>query len=166
MFVLTKVHPENLAEKDFLPSVEESLRNFGLDHVDLLLIHWPNPRIPVEEAVGGLMKAKEHGYTRFIGLSNFNSSQVRTALDMGAEIVTNQVEYHCLINQHKLYRFLLENGISLTAYSPLAQGRLCGNPVLKQIPFLGTDQVCVWGGGAEGEGRGIASSTSSSMDTP
>ncbi len=79
------------------------------------------------------MKAKEHGYTRFIGLSNFNSSQVRTALDMGAEIVTNQVEYHCLINQRKLYRFLLEKGISLTAYSPLAQGRLCGNPVLKQI---------------------------------
>ena len=133
VFVLTKVHPENIGRKDFLPSVEKSLRNLGMGHVDLLLIHWPNPRIPVEEAVEELMKAKTNGYTRYIGVSNFNISQVRTALDMGAEIVTNQVEYHCLINQQKLLGFLRENGVSLTAYSPLAKGRLAGNPTLKRI---------------------------------
>lgn len=133
VFVVTKVHPENSSAKDFLPSVEESLNKLGLEYVDLLLIHWPNPAIPVQEAVAELIKAQERDYTRFIGVSNFNISQVQIALDMGAEIVTNQVEYHCFIQQQKLYSFLQEKGISLTAYSPLGQGHVVGNPVLKEI---------------------------------
>lgn len=133
VFVVTKVGPENNSAKDFLPSVEESLRKLDLDYIDLLLIHWPNPNISIKETVGELIKAQDRAYARFIGVSNFNISQVQTALDMGAEIVTNQVEYHVLIQQQKLYNFLLEKGISLTAYSPLGQGHVIGNPVLKEI---------------------------------
>ncbi|MEL6251853.1 MAG: aldo/keto reductase [Bacteroidota bacterium] len=133
VFVLTKVHPENTYPDKFLASVEDSLRNLGLDHVDLLLIHWPNPKVPVQHAIAELMKAQEKGYAKFIGVSNFNISMVQTALDMGAEIVTNQVEYHCFLNQDKLKNFLQQHGISLTAYSPLGQGMVIGNPVLKEI---------------------------------
>lgn len=133
VFVLTKVHPKNIGASDFLPSVEQSLRKLSMDYVDLLLIHWPNPCVPVLESVGELMKAKERGYTRFIGVSNFNISQLNAALAMGAEIVTNQVEFHCLINQRRLHAFLREKGIAMTAYSPLGQGRLLGNPVLVRL---------------------------------
>lgn len=133
VFVLTKVHPENTSARKFLPSVEESIQNLGLDFVDLLLIHWPNPEVPIEEAVAELMKAQEKGYARHIGVSNFNIKMIQQALDMGANIVTNQVEYHCFLNQEKLLNFLQKKGISLTAYSPLGQGAVIGNPVLKNI---------------------------------
>jgi len=133
VFVLTKVHPENIGKKDFLNSVEESLRKLSLDHVDLLLIHWPNPNVPVVESVGELIKAKERGYTRFIGVSNFNIAQINAALATGAEIVTNQVEFHCLIDQRKVHEFLRGKGISMTAYSPLGQGRLLGHPMLASL---------------------------------
>ncbi|MEM6800464.1 MAG: aldo/keto reductase [Bacteroidota bacterium] len=133
VFVLTKVHPENLYAEKFLPSVEESLRKLKLEYVDVLLIHWPNPKLAVEKAIEGLMQAQLKGHTKHIGLSNFNIQMVDTALNMGAEIVTNQVEYHPFLNQSKLYTFLKEKGISLTAYSPLAKGEVVGNPILKEI---------------------------------
>ena len=97
------------------------------------MIHWPNPNVPVVESVGELIKAKERGYTRFIGVSNFNIAQINAALATGAEIVTNQVEFHCLIDQRKVHEFLRGKGISMTAYSPLGQGRLLGHPMLASL---------------------------------
>lgn len=133
IFLTTKVFRESLAKKDFMPSVEESLRNLKTDYVDLLLIHWPNRNVPVTEYMDQLMEAQQKGYTRYIGVSNHTTALLDQVLATGADIITNQVEYHPLINQTKLYTYLRAHGISLTAYSPIAQGKVLGNPTLKAI---------------------------------
>ncbi|MFD3003753.1 aldo/keto reductase [Pontibacter toksunensis] len=133
VFLTTKVLPSNLASKDFLPSVEQSLRKLQTDAVDLLLIHWPNPEVPVEEYIGELVKAQEKGYTKHIGVSNHTTALLDKVLATGANIVTNQVEYHPFLNQDKLYNYLRNHDLALTAYSPIAHGKVMGNETLKQI---------------------------------
>lgn len=133
VFLTTKVLPSNLASKDFLPSVEQSLRELQTDAVDLLLIHWPNPEVPVEEYIGELVKAQEKGYTKHIGVSNHTTALLDKVLATGANIITNQVEYHPFLNQDKLYNYLRNHDLTLTAYSPIAHGKVMGNDTLKQI---------------------------------
>ncbi|RDV11528.1 aldo/keto reductase [Pontibacter diazotrophicus] len=133
VFLTTKVLPSNLSSKDFLPSVEESLQKLQTDTVDLLLIHWPNPEVPVEEYIGELVKAQEKGYTKHIGVSNHTTALLDKVLATGANIITNQVEYHPFLNQDKLYSYLREHDLTLTAYSPIAHGKVMGNDTLKQI---------------------------------
>lgn len=133
IFVTTKVWPSNLGRKDFLPSVKVSLKKLQMDYVDLLLIHWPSEEIPLEESIGELIKAQEQGLTRFIGVSNFNVEMVEESLDLGAKLITNQVEYHPFLDQEKMLNMLQSKGISLTAYSPIAKGKVMGNAVIKSI---------------------------------
>lgn len=133
VFLTTKVWRDKLSSTDFIPSVKESLRKLQTDHVDLLLIHWPNDAIPLDESIEQLIKVQEKGYTKHIGVSNFPIRLVQKTLELGANIVTNQVEYHPLIDQKKLYDYLRSEGIALTAYSPIAQGEVIGNPTLKAI---------------------------------
>lgn len=133
IFLTTKVWWQNLAKKDFLPSVEQSLKNLNTDYVDLLLIHWPNPAVPVAEYMEELMKAQQKGYAKYIGVSNHPTKLLDEVLATGADIITNQVEYHPLINQEKLYTYLQQHNLTLTAYSPIAQGKVIGNPILKSI---------------------------------
>ncbi|WP_018476128.1 aldo/keto reductase [Pontibacter roseus] len=133
IFLTTKVFRESLYTKDFMPSVEESLRKLKTNYVDLLLIHWPNRNVPVAEYMDQLMEAQRKGYTKHIGVSNHPTALLDEVLATGADIITNQVEYHPLINQTKLYTYLREHGISLTAYSPIAQGQVLGNETLKGI---------------------------------
>lgn len=133
LWITTKVWHTELAEGRFLPSVQASLDRLGLDYVDLLLIHWPSEEVSVEEAVMGLMQAQDREYCRAIGVSNFPKAYVETALEMGAEIITNQVEYHPLLDQRELLYYLVENKMSLTAYSPLGQGHVLNDPTIKDI---------------------------------
>lgn len=133
VFLTTKVLPSNLAKKSFLPSVEESLRKLRTEYVDLLLIHWPNAEVPVEAYIDELVKAQEKGYTRYIGVSNHTISLLDKVLTTGANIITNQVEYHPFLDQDKLYDYLRSHYISLTAYSPVAHGKVVGNGTLKRI---------------------------------
>ncbi len=133
LFLTTKVWWDRLSADRFMPSVEESLSKLKTDYVDLLLIHWPNPEVPVEQYIEQLVKAQEKGYANHIGLSNHPTALVSKALATGANLITNQVEYHPLLDQTKLHAFLREKGIALTAYSPIAQGKVIGNKVLKAI---------------------------------
>ncbi len=133
LFVTTKVWFEKLSKKNFLPSTEKSLEKLGLGYVDLLLIHWPNPNIPMQESVEELMKAKEKGYTKSIGVSNFLPKMVDEVIDYGAEIITNQVEYHPFLNQSEVLKNVRQHGISLTAYSPLARGEVTDDQCIKEI---------------------------------
>ncbi|RIJ37831.1 aldo/keto reductase [Pontibacter oryzae] len=133
IFLTTKVWFEKLDKGQFLPSVEESLKKLQTDYVDLLLIHWPNPDVPVEEYIGELMKAQEKGYAKHIGVSNHTTALLDKVLATGAKIITNQVEYHPFINQDTLHSYLAQNDITLTAYSPIAQGKVMGNDTLKSI---------------------------------
>lgn len=134
IFLTTKVWPTNLSKSRFLPSVEESLQKLQRDVIDLLLIHWPTTKsAQVEEAVIELMKAQEKGLTRFIGVSNFNIQLLQQTLDLGADIILNQVEYHPFINQTKLYNWMQEHKLLLTAYAPIAHGEVLKNQTLKTI---------------------------------
>lgn len=133
VFLVTKVRRSNLETNQFHSSVEESLRKLQTDYVDLLLIHWPHATVPLESYLEELVKAKEQGKTRFVGVSNFNIAQMTKAKEMGVPIINNQVEFHPLLNQSKLYSWMQKQNITLTAYSPLAQGRVIEQSVLKKI---------------------------------
>lgn len=134
LFVTTKVTEENAREPDFMRSVETSLRALALDYVDLLLIHWPQPRVPFSETLGALAKAKRQGMTRHIGVSNFTLAMLEEAVQMCPEpLVTNQVEYHAYLPQDRMLAALRRHQMILTAYCPVARGRLLDDPLVVEI---------------------------------
>jgi 2,5-diketo-D-gluconate reductase B len=134
IFLTTKVSHENLREDDFARSVEESLKALNVDYFDLLMIHWPNPEIPVAEAVKGLAKAKRQGIARHIGVANFNTTLIDQALQSCAEpIAVLQAEYHPYLDQTKVLAACRKHGLAFVAYCPLGRGRLFDDPVLNDL---------------------------------
>lgn len=134
VFLTTKVWPDNAAAGDLQRSVEDSLSEMKLDHVDLILIHWPNPDVPMAETMGALADVKRRGLARHIGISNHTVDLIREAAACSDEpIVTNQVEYHPWLAQDAVLPELRKHGISLTAYAPLARGRCFSDPVIGEI---------------------------------
>lgn len=133
IFLTTKVWPTRLSREDFIPSVEESLQKLKTDYVDLLLIHWPNKDIPLEESIAELIKMKEQGKAKHIGVSNFPIQQLARAIGLGAPIICNQVEYHPYIDQSLLKDWTDHNDLLFTAYCPLAQGRVFKDNQLKDM---------------------------------
>lgn len=129
IFLTTKVTPDNMAKEKFIPSVEESLKKLRTDHVDLLLIHWPSHDEANKEAIHELTLAKEKGYARLIGVSNFTLRQLKSAKEL-AEISCNQVEYHPYLGQEKILSFIHENNMFLTAYSPLGVGKILKDEII------------------------------------
>ena len=133
LFLTTKVWWENLPGSKFSRSVEASLTHLGVDYVDLLLIHWPHPELPLEEYLEALVRVQEQGGARHIGISNFIPEQVERAVATGARLVTNQVEYHPLLDQSAVRQAGRRHGLSLTAYAPLAQGQALQIDVITRI---------------------------------
>lgn len=134
IFLTTKVWVNRFSADELAKSVDESLDRLGTDYVDLLLLHWPNPNIPLSETVPAINAVKKSGKARNIGISNFTTALIDQAVELSElPLATNQVEYHPLLNQDKVLSRLREHGMSLTAYSPLAQGEVFDNAVLKQI---------------------------------
>lgn len=133
IFLTTKVWHDRLSRKHFLPSVEESLRKLKTPYVDLLLIHWPSQDVPLEESLAELMKAQDRGYARHIGVSNFPSALIRQTLEFGAPIIGNQVEYHPFLDQSRVLEELAKADLMLTAYSPIAQGKVLQDPTMVEI---------------------------------
>jgi 2,5-diketo-D-gluconate reductase B len=134
IFLTTKVSHEYLRTDDFARSVEQSLRNLGVDFVDLLLVHWPNPDIPLSEPIAALAKSKRQGLTRHIGVANFNIAMLDEAIRLCPEPLINlQAEYHAHLDQTKLIEACRKRGLVFTAYCPLGRGRLLRDPVLADI---------------------------------
>src|SRR5215831_7322436 len=91
VFITTKVWPDNLAPADLERSTKESLARLRLLYVDLLLIHWPSPRIPLADTIGALCRMKQVGFTRHIGISNFTVPLIEAVMRLAAEpLITNQ----------------------------------------------------------------------------
>ncbi len=128
--VTTKVAPEDA--DDVVGSAEASLKRLDLDHVDLLLIHWPSHDAPIEQVVSDLDTARERGLTRAIGVSNYTAAQVRQAATV-APLATNQVEYHPFLSQEAVLEACRDNEMFVTAYSPLARGLVMKDSVLNEI---------------------------------
>lgn len=133
LFVTTKIWWTKLNPKDFEASVEKSLKKLKLDYVDLLLIHWPHPSLSYKVYIPELMRMQETGLTKHIGVSNFPTKLVKKSIKMGANLITNQVEYHPLLDQSKALKTVRKYGMFLTAYSPVAQGQVGDEPELMRI---------------------------------
>lgn len=134
LWVTTKVTEENAGADDFARSVDASLETLGLDYVDLLLIHWPQPRVPLAETLGALAGAKRDGQARHIGVSNFTVALLDEAVATCPEpLVTNQIEYHAYLRQDKVLAACARHGMIVTCHVPLARGRLLDDPVINEI---------------------------------
>lgn len=152
VFVTTKVWWENLAAPD--AALERSLKRLGLDYVDLFLIHWPNPAVPLATTLAMMAVLKERGLCRAIGVANFTPRLLREAIATGAPIAANQVEYHVMLGQDPLLSICRENNLALTAYSPLGKGGLTDDPALARIAakhgVTGPQVALAWLVGQEG----------------
>lgn len=134
IFVTTKVWVDRFRDGDLQRSAEESLQRLGLDDVDLLLLHWPSPEVPLAESVAAINDVQRRGLARHIGVSNFNVALMREAVAASdAPLVTNQVEYHPYLAQEAVRDELARQGMALTAYCPLGHGRMFKEAVIRRI---------------------------------
>ncbi|WP_276206658.1 aldo/keto reductase [Erythrobacter colymbi] len=134
VFLTTKVWPANYGKR-FDTSLDESLRHLGTDHVDLLLLHWPEGSdVPLADQVGALARAQDAGKARMIGVSNFDSARLAAAASLSDRpLATNQVEFHPFLDQRRIHAATRNAGMLLTAYCPLAVGRVFSEPLLAEI---------------------------------
>lgn len=134
IFITTKVYFDKLAPKDFAQSFEDSLSKLKLSAVDLLLIHWPNPNVPLADTMRVLNQAKRDGRAKHIGIANFTLPLIEQAVTLSTEpLVTNQIEVHPYLDQSKIIAACRRHGLSVTAYCPLARGKVPGDEVLTRI---------------------------------
>src|SRR6476646_7787071 len=125
IFLTTKVSHENLRADDFARSVDESLAALKVDYVDLLMVHWPNPEIPLSKTMPALARAKRQGLARHIGVANFNVALLDQAIKLCPEpLVALQAEYHPYLDQTKLLDAARQRGLIYIAYCPLVCGIL------------------------------------------
>jgi 2,5-diketo-D-gluconate reductase B len=134
LHVTTKVWNENLAPDAIRKAFDTSLKKLKLDHVDLYLVHWPSPDMKLPAVLETLMKLKEEGRTRAIGVANFNIALLKQAVEeIKAPIACNQIEYHVMLDQTPIRKYMAAKSIPLVAYCPLAQGRAASDEALVAI---------------------------------
>jgi diketogulonate reductase-like aldo/keto reductase len=134
VFVTTKVWPSHFALRELERAAEDSLARLKLAQVDLLLLHWPNPRIPLRDTLPALCKLKRSGLTRHIGVSNFTVALIEEAVRLADEpLVCNQIEVHPFIDQSKVIAACRRHDMAVVAYSPVARGGVARDKVLAKI---------------------------------
>ena len=144
IFVTTKIWPSHYAPGELERAARECLVRLRLSEVDLLLLHWPNPQIPLTETLSALAKVKRDGLTRHIGVSNFNAAQIEEAFRAVSEpLVCNQVECHPFLDQSKLIAACRKHGMAVVAYSPIAQGTAGNDKVLARIGGAHGKKMCI-----------------------
>ena len=133
VFLTTKVWRDRVAPSRLGPSVDESLRALGTDHVDLLLLHWPVWETELEAQLETLVAVRDAGKARLVGVSNYPAPMLRDALELAPDLAVDQVEYHAMLGQDAVLDVVRQRGLVLTAYSPLAQGELLANDVVREV---------------------------------
>ncbi len=134
VFVVTKVWPSHFAPRELDRAAKDSLMRLRLSDVDLLLLHWPNPRIPLSETLGALCKLKRAGLARNIGISNFTIAMIEEATRLADEpLACNQIEMHPFLDQSKVVAACRAHGLAVVAYSPIARGGAKNDAVLARI---------------------------------
>ncbi|USZ69775.1 aldo/keto reductase (plasmid) [Halorussus salilacus] len=133
-FLTTKVWPGYTDREEVVRSAAASCSRLGVESVDLLLIHWPNPLASTAEVMAGLNDCRDRGLTRHVGVSNFSTSQLRTARAASdAPVFTDQVQFHPFRPQRDLRAYCRAHDVLLTAYSPLAHGGVLRDDVLREV---------------------------------
>lgn len=134
IFVVTKVWTNRLAADAIRRAAADSLDRLKTGYIDMLLIHWPNRAVPLADTLAGMRRLQEDGVIRHIGVSNFPVALMKEAIEgLGVPILANQVEYHPYLSQNRMLAYCRQAGITLTAYCPLAEGRVMRDPVLRGI---------------------------------
>jgi diketogulonate reductase-like aldo/keto reductase len=134
VFVTTKIWPTHFSPPELARTAKECLVRLRLSEVDLLLLHWPNPNVPLAETIGALCKLRRDGLARHIGVSNFTVALVEEAVRLSSEpLVCNQIEVHPFLDQTKVVDACRRHGLAVVAYTPLARGRATRDPVLAEI---------------------------------
>ncbi len=134
LFITTKVWMDRYARGDLEASARESLERLGVDYVDLLILHWPNPDFPIEQTIEALNQVKENGHARHIGVSNFTTMWLGEAVAATRHpLAVNQVEYHPFIDQTPVLDAVEKYDMCLTAYCPIAQGEVFKDETLGSI---------------------------------
>ena len=132
IFLTTKIFPSDFEPARLKTAAEDSLRKLRTDYVDLLLLHWPTDDVPLEDTLEALGDLQEAGRIRHPGVSNFPAGMLERALGI-LPLLADQVEYHPFLGQDALLQLVAERDVMLTAYSPLARGRVPPDRVLAQI---------------------------------
>src|SRR5205085_9431350 len=113
VFVTTKVWTTHFAPNDLERSTRESLARLRMKEVDLLLLHWPNPRVPLPETLSALAHVKQRGWARHIGVSNFTVALIEEAVAACPEpLICDQVEYHPYLDQSRVLRACADHGMA------------------------------------------------------
>ncbi|MBN2066959.1 MAG: aldo/keto reductase [Candidatus Diapherotrites archaeon] len=133
LFLVSKAWSNHMHFNDLINACEKTLGELGTDYLDLYLIHWPNPKVPIAETLKAMQQLKNEGKIRAFGLSNFTIPEIEQALQTSKEIATNQVEMHPLFRQGKLLEYCNSKNIPITAYSPIARGKVFQNKTILKI---------------------------------
>jgi diketogulonate reductase-like aldo/keto reductase len=134
VFITTKIWPTHFAPRELERAARDCLARLRLSEVDLLLLHWPNPEIPLADTLGALGKVKRDGLARHIGVSNFTAALIEQALKISKEpIVCDQVECHPYLDQSKVIAACRRHDMAVVAYSPIARGNAGSDEVLARI---------------------------------
>jgi 2,5-diketo-D-gluconate reductase B len=132
IFLVTKVRTSSFSHDAVIRSTRGSLKKLQTEYVDLLLMHWPNPSVPLEETLGAMIELQHERNVKYVGVSNFPPSMVEEVTAY-AEIFCNQVEYHPYRAQDELLEQAREMDYLLTAYSPVARGGVSNDATLQEI---------------------------------
>ena len=134
LFITSKVPTSEFTDSKFIPSVEKSLNELQMSSLDVLLVHWPQGDEDVRPSLDWLQQAKQQGLTKHIGISNYTSTQMRIAKEhCSTQLVTNQVEFHPLLDQSVLLNAAQETGIPLASYCSVARGKVFDYPLFGDI---------------------------------
>jgi 2,5-diketo-D-gluconate reductase B len=131
-WLTTKIWLDDFEPARLKRAAEDSLRKLRTDHVDLLLLHWPNPDVPLEHTLQAMRELQEEGKIGHPGVSNFPAGMLARALEI-LPLFADQVEYHPFLAQDALLQLAQQHDLTLTAYSPLAHGKVVGHPELTAI---------------------------------
>jgi 2,5-diketo-D-gluconate reductase B len=132
LFITTKVWTNHHRAADFKKAAGDSLKRLGIAAVDLLLIHWPNPAVPLAETLGALCQLAQEGKALAVGVSNFSSAQMKEAVSLAsAPLSCNQVSYSLPENRDGELAYARSQGMAICAYSPLGRGAFLSRKELK-----------------------------------
>jgi 2,5-diketo-D-gluconate reductase B len=132
IFLVTKVPPSNAAPERLRASCEASLADLGVDDVDLLLLHWPAPQVPLADTLEAMTVLRDEGRIKHLGVSNFPPRLLREALDL-APVFCDQIELHPFERQDGVVDIARAEDLLVTAYSPIARGGVARDPTLREI---------------------------------
>lgn len=134
LFIVSKVLPDNFGADRFRESVRRSLDDLGLDSLDLLLLHWPPAASAFDAVLDRLAEMHDAGYARAVGVSNFTAAMMKRAQErLPVPVLTNQVEFHPLIDQSRLHAAAARLDITLSAYCALARGEAVRHPGVRAV---------------------------------